>query len=114
MATYTWSTSTSSSSFSSSSTNDVQRDLVDRGIRASSELSSLFYSSLGVDRDRITREFFTPQPIGWTGNYYPRYQVTGASQTGSPWVSYLSRPYLYYSVPSVYPGFSKFVSVRKL
>merc|ERR1711887_483975 len=40
-----------------------------------------------------------------TGNYYPRYRCTGNMETGSGHVSYLSRPYYSYKVPSRY-GFS--------
>lgn len=57
-------------------------------------------------RERCAREFFTPEPISRTGNYYPRYQTTWLMETGSCHVSYLARPLFGYSVPSRY-GFSK-------
>ena len=58
-------------------------------------------------RERCAREFFTPEPISRTGNYYPRYQTTWLMETGSCHVSYLARPLFGYSVPSRY-GFSKY------
>ena len=57
-------------------------------------------------RMRCAREFFSPEPISRTGNYYPRYRTTGLTETGSCHVSYLARPLFGYSVPSRY-GFSK-------
>ena len=86
-------------------------------------MSDELYDALQVDRPRLGREFFTPEPISITGNYYPRYgwkgfkinvvfpalpryRVTGNMETGSGHVSYLARPYYSYKVPSRY-GFSK-------
>jgi len=66
-----------------------------------------------VDLARFAREFYYPEPISMTGNYYPRYRITGNMETGSAHVSYLCRPYLQYKVPSKY-GFSKYITVRKL
>eukprot|EP00092_Neocalanus_flemingeri_P055591 GFUD01065754.1.p1 GENE.GFUD01065754.1~~GFUD01065754.1.p1 ORF type:complete len:104 (-),score=16.38 GFUD01065754.1:602-913(-) len=103
MASY--SCSSSSSSRSSSSQED-SRSL-------SSQLTDEMYDALKVDRNRFQREFFTPEPISRTGNYYPRYKITGAMETGSPHVSYLSRPYYSYKIPSRY-GLSKFITVRKM
>merc|ERR550532_2306098 len=89
-----------------------------KNTRATSEMrnlrgSSEFYSAMNTDLNRLVREFYTPEPIRMTGNYYPRYRTTGGTETGSCHVSYLARPYYFYSVPSKY-GFSKYVTVRKL
>merc|ERR1711962_771228 len=47
------------------------------------------------EKERMGREFFSPKPISLTGNYWPRYRNDdrSAPQTGSAFVSYLSRPY---------------------
>merc|ERR1711942_649212 len=63
-------------------------------------------TSMHVDLPRFAREFYTPEPISVTGNYYPRYRITGNMETGTSHVSYLCRPYYSYKVPSKY-GFSK-------
>eukprot|EP00092_Neocalanus_flemingeri_P031339 GFUD01034035.1.p1 GENE.GFUD01034035.1~~GFUD01034035.1.p1 ORF type:complete len:120 (+),score=22.55 GFUD01034035.1:45-362(+) len=105
MASYSY--SSSSSSRSSSSQEDS------RSMRATSQLSDRMYDALKVDRNRFQREFFTPEPISRTGNYYPRYKITGSMETGTQHVSYLSRPYFSYKIPSRY-GFSKFIKVRKI
>ena len=79
----------------------------------------------GELRARLQREFCTPEPISWTGQYYPRYAaanpgdtariltvyngrycITGTMETGTAHISYLSRPYFSYNTPSVY-GYSK-------
>merc|ERR1711988_2018926 len=31
-------------------------------------------------KERCAREFFTPEPISRTGNYYPRYRTTGLTE----------------------------------
>merc|ERR1711921_47621 len=98
---------TYSSSYSRSSSEDS------RQARASSQVPEELFNSTGVDRPRFMREFYTPEPISVTGNYYPRYRITGNMETGSGHVSYLSRPYYSYKVPSRY-GFSKYITVRKL
>eukprot|EP00092_Neocalanus_flemingeri_P097113 GFUD01123708.1.p1 GENE.GFUD01123708.1~~GFUD01123708.1.p1 ORF type:complete len:117 (-),score=16.28 GFUD01123708.1:507-818(-) len=103
MASYSYS---SSSSSRSSSSQEDSRSL-------SSQLTDEMYDALKVDRNRFQREFFTPEPISRTGNYYPRYKITGSMETGTQHVSYLSRPYYSYKIPSRY-GFSKFITVRKL
>ena len=46
-------------------------------------------------------------------NKINRFRCTGGTQTGSCHVSYLARPYYFYSVPSKY-GFSKYCTVRKI
>merc|ERR1712038_2078670 len=69
--------------------------------------------AMNTDMGRLSREFYTPEPISQTGNYYPRYKVTGNMETGSCHVSYLAKPYYFYNVPSRY-GFSKYVTVQKL
>merc|ERR1712217_44903 len=84
-----------------------------RNLRGSSEVSNEFYTAMNTDLDRLNREFYYPQPIKETGNYYPRFRCTGGTQTGSCPVSYLARPYYFYSVPSKY-GFSKYCTVRKI
>jgi len=84
-----------------------------RNMRATSEVTDRFYDSMKTDLSRLQREFYTPEPISRTGNYYPRYRTTGAMETGSCHVSYLARPLYFYDVPSRY-GFSKFITVRKL
>merc|ERR1712062_271137 len=84
-----------------------------RSQRATSEISDRFYESMKTDLGRLRREFYTPEPISLTGNYYPRYRITGSMETGSCHVSYLARPYYFYDVPSRY-GYSKFITVRKL
>jgi len=78
-------------------------------MRAATELSDRLHHS---KQTRVEREFFTPEHISVTGNYYPRYQCNGAMESGSAHVSYLGRSYYSYKVPSVY-GFSKFITVRK-
>merc|ERR1712198_375756 len=80
--------------------------------------SSKSSSSYEVSRNmratsEVSNEFYTPEPISRTGNYWPRYRNTGSSETGSCHVSYLARPLYFYNVPSRY-GFSKFCTVRKL
>merc|ERR1712080_190225 len=100
MASYDFTTTTSSSSS------------MDRASSVSSELDELLYSSMNMtprDRRRHYREFYYPQHISVTGNYYPRFKVTGDMQTGTSHVSYLCRPYFSYNVPSRYPGYSKYV-----
>merc|ERR1712105_348089 len=97
----------SSSSSSSGSSSES------RSVRASSQMSDQLFDSLKVDRPRFAREFYTPEPISITGNYYPRYRITGGMETGSGHVSYLARPYYSYKVPSRY-GYSKYITVRKL
>merc|ERR1712002_935989 len=95
MASYdfsTWASTsyTSSSSYSSSSSDS-------RATSVSSELDDLLYSSMNMspkDKRRHWREFYFPEHISLTGNYYPRYKVTGDMQTGTSHVSYLSRPYI--------------------
>merc|ERR1719206_1142272 len=62
----------------------------------------------------LQREFYYPPRISASGNYYPRYKVQGDSQTGTSHVSYLSRPYFSYLVPSCYRGYSKYVYVTKI
>merc|ERR1712180_582635 len=71
------------------------------------------------EKERMGREFFSPKPISLTGNYWPRYRNDdrSAPQTGSAFVSYLSRPYFSYKVPSKYAhqyGDSKYITIRKL
>merc|ERR1712098_95491 len=85
----------------------------DRSVRASSQMPEDLLKSIQVDLPRFAREFYTPEPISVTGNYYPRYRITGAMETGTSHVSYLCRPYYSYKIPSRY-GFSKFITVRKL
>jgi len=105
MASYSY---TYSSSYSRSSSSEDSRTA-----RASSQMPEELFNSMQVDRNRFAREFYTPEPISMTGNYYPRYRCTGNMETGSGHVSYLSRPYYSYKVPSRY-GFSKYITVRKL
>ena len=38
-----------------------------------SDQSLQMFSALKVDQGRMSREFFTPEPISMTGNYYPRW-----------------------------------------
>jgi len=82
-------------------------------LRATSELTDELYSALNTDRERFQREFFSPGLSAESCNYYPRFPVTGKSESGSGHVSYLSRPYFSYKFPSKY-GFSKFINVRKM
>ena len=94
------------------------------------KISDRFYESMKTDLSRLRREFYTPEPISLTGNYYPRYshshivssiqplhcrlihcllsryRITGSMETGSCHVSYLARPYYFYDVLSRY-GYSK-------
>merc|ERR1711868_223549 len=100
----------SSFSFSFSTSSSYESNLC---MRATSEVSDQYYASIGTDIRRLEREFYSPAPISKTGNYYPRFRTTGASETGSCHVSYLARPFYFYNVPSRY-GFSKYVTVRKL
>merc|ERR1711962_1256689 len=79
--------------------------------------AELFYQSFNMsdkDKTRLYREFYYPPRISASGNYYPRYKVQGDSQTGTSHVSYLSRPYFNYLVPSCYRGYSKYVYVTKI
>jgi len=108
MASYSFSSSSTTKVSTSSSSDDFSRSK-----RATSELTDQLFNAMKTDRNRFEREFYTPEPISKTGNYYPRYRVTGNTETGSPFVSYLSRPYYSYKIPSRY-GFSKYITVRKL
>ena len=36
------------------------------------QVSNEFYNSLSTDLGRLSREFYTPEPISRTGNYWPR------------------------------------------
>ena len=36
------------------------------------KVSDRFYESMKTDLSRLEREFYTPEPISRTGNYYPR------------------------------------------
>merc|ERR1711874_786420 len=111
MATYDFTTTSSYSSSSSSSSHESRASSV------SSELDELMYSSMRMnakDWKRHYREFYYPQRIALTGNYYPRYKVTGDMNTGTSHVSYLARPYYSYNVPSRYNGYSKYVYVNKM
>merc|ERR1712107_213032 len=81
------------------------------------QLDELLYQSFNMsdkDKMRLYREFYYPPRISASGNYYPRYKVQGDSQTGTSHVSYLSRPYFSYLVPSCYRGYSKYVYVTKI
>eukprot|EP00091_Calanus_sinicus_P002931 TRINITY_DN1306_c0_g1_i1.p1 TRINITY_DN1306_c0_g1~~TRINITY_DN1306_c0_g1_i1.p1 ORF type:complete len:110 (-),score=10.04 TRINITY_DN1306_c0_g1_i1:84-413(-) len=109
MASYSTS---SSSSFASSSSHSSSSSMSSTG-DLKHKLSQLLLSALRTDKPRLYREFYYPEHIALTGQYYPRYRVTGSSCTGSTHVSYLARPYYNYKVPSRY-GFSKFITVRKL
>ena len=40
------------------------------------KISDRFYESMKTDLGRLRREFYTPEPISLTGNYYPRYTNT--------------------------------------
>eukprot|EP00091_Calanus_sinicus_P009337 TRINITY_DN2188_c0_g1_i2.p1 TRINITY_DN2188_c0_g1~~TRINITY_DN2188_c0_g1_i2.p1 ORF type:complete len:103 (-),score=9.87 TRINITY_DN2188_c0_g1_i2:81-389(-) len=83
-----------------------------RSSSSSSSSTDVLFDALKVDRPRFGREFFTPEPISMSGNYYPRYQVTGGSLTGTGHVSYLSRPLHSYKVPSILQsGNCKYVGI---
>merc|ERR1712106_1079898 len=79
----------------------------------STDLTNVLYAALNSDRERLQREFFSPGLTAEVCNYYPRFPVTGRTETGSGHVSYLSGPYFSYNVPSCY-GYSKFINVRKM
>merc|ERR1711909_175470 len=90
---------------------------LDRKSSLSSELDELLYKAMNMswrDKARMFREFYYPYHIALTGNYYPRYKITGGMESGTSHVSYLARPYYSYHVPSCYRGFSKYVYVRKM
>merc|ERR1712243_430775 len=113
MPSYTYETtmSTSSSSSSSRAKSDSKCSSV------SSELDEEFYSGLNLtdqERLRLAREFYYPPHIVFSGNYYPRYKTKGDSHTGTSHVSYLSRPYYSYLVPSRYSGYSKYVYITEI
>merc|ERR1711910_144756 len=55
-----------------------------RNLRGSSEVSNEFYTAMNTDLDRLNREFYYPQPINVTGNYYPRFRCTGDSDWQLP------------------------------
>merc|ERR1712226_989902 len=98
--------STSTSSSSSFSSSD---SFLDRKSSLSSELDELLYKAMNMswrDKARMFREFYYPYHISLTGNYYPRYKITGGMESGTSHVSYLARPYYSYHVPSCYRGFS--------
>merc|ERR1711964_729528 len=88
MGSYSISSSSSSSS-SRVSTSDLN-----------TKLKELLLTALKTDKPRLCREFYLPQHIALSGQYYPRYRVTGSSQTGSTHVCYLARPYYSYNIPS--------------
>merc|ERR1711964_750107 len=111
MASYSSSSSHSFNSYSSSSSSSSSSNVTTGAI--TDRLFQVLLFALRTDKPRLWREFYYPEHISLTGHYYPRHRVTGASQTGSTHISYLSRPYFSYKVPSKY-GFSKFVTVRKL
>merc|ERR1711970_1482528 len=99
------------SEFSTSSTSSSSANKMSRASSVSSELDELLYQSFNMtdkDKRRLFGEFYYPPRISASGNYYPRYKVQGDSQTGTSHVSYLSRPYFSYLVPSCYPGYSKY------
>merc|ERR1711942_361684 len=99
MASYDFSTTSSTSYTSSSSYSSSSND--SRATSVSSELDDLLYSSMNMspkDKRRHWREFYFPEHI---------------SLTGTSHVSYLSRPYYSYNVPSRYRGFSKYVYIQK-
>merc|ERR1712066_1075584 len=103
--------------FSSSSSSSSSATGMSRASSVSSELDELLYQSFNMgdkDKKRLFREFYSPPRISASGNYYPRFKVQGDSQTGTSHVSYLSRPYFSYLVPSCYPGYSKYVYITKL
>merc|ERR1712106_1230703 len=104
--------SSSSSSYSSSSSHSSSSN-ASSGNMIQQQLTEVLLTALRTDRPRLYREFYFPEHISLTGHYYPRYRVTGGSQTGTSHVSYLARPYYNYKVPSKY-GFSKFITVEKI
>merc|ERR1712210_91600 len=111
MTSYTYETMSTSSSSSSRSKSESRCSSV------SSELDEEFYSGLNLsdkERLRLAREFYYPPHIAFSGNYYPRYKTKGDSHTGTSHVSYLSRPYYSYLVPSRYSGYSKYVYITKI
>jgi len=111
MTSYTYETTMSTSSSSSRSKSESRCSSV------SSELDEEFYSGLNLtdqERLRLAREFYYPPHIAFSGNYYPRYKTKGDSHTGTSHVSYLSRPYYSYLVPSRYSGYSKYVYITKI
>merc|ERR1712198_461457 len=110
---YTYETTMSTSKSSSSSRSKSEA----RCSSVSSELDEEFYSGLNLsdqERLRLAREFYYPPHIAFSGNYYPRYKTRGDSHTGTSHVSYLSRPYYSYLVPSRYSGYSKYVYITKI
>merc|ERR1712116_109236 len=110
---YTYETTMSTSKSSSSSRSKSEA----RCSSVSSELDEEFYSGLNLsdqDRLRLAKEFYYPPHIAFCGNYYPRCKTRGDSHTGTSHVSYLSRPYYSYLVPSRYSGYSKYVYITKI
>ena len=55
------------------------------------KISDRFYESMKTDLGRLRREFYTPEPISLTGNYYPRYQ------------NILTPPFNYFGFPDTEP-----------
>jgi len=113
MPSYTYETTMTTSSSSSSARSKSES----RCSSVSSELDEEFYSGLNLtdqERLRLAREFYYPPHIAFSGNYYPRYKTKGDSHTGTSHVSYLSRPYYSYLVPSRYSGYSKYVYITKI
>merc|ERR1712076_162879 len=113
MPTWAYETTMTTSSSSSSARSKSES----RCSSVSSELDEEFYSGLNLtdqERLRLAREFYYPPHIAFSGNYYPRYKTKGDSHTGTSHVSYLSRPYYSYLVPSRYSGYSKYVYITKI
>merc|ERR1711962_529478 len=111
------SSSSSSSSYSYSSTSSSSTSSSSSSQSMSNELDELLYKSMNMsdaDKEKMWREFYSPEHISLAGNYYPRYKVTGTSRSGTPHVSYLCRPYYNYLVPSRYRGYSKYVYINKI
>merc|ERR1719167_797181 len=114
MPSYSYETTMTTTSSSSSSSRAKSES---RCSSVSSELDEEFYSGLNLsdrERLRLAREFYYPPHIAFSGNYYPRYKTRGDSHTGTSHVSYLSRPYYSYLVPSRYSGYSKYVYITKI
>merc|ERR1711890_126479 len=88
MATCAYDNSSSyASSSSSSRSSSVER------MSTSSELDELLYKAMNMsprDKGRLFREFYLPHHIALTGNYYPRFKITGAMERGTCHVSYLA------------------------
>jgi len=76
---------------------DVFSEATRRKCEERCNLDAILMEGLDAEVERYIREFLSTATRG-TGFYYPRYEVTGSLEHGSPHVSYLVRPYYNYII----------------